>query len=602
MGKTSRIRILMLPLCAASMLACQPKEATKQDVVGSTKVIGQSWDLCTWLGPSVMRPGIFGTDLGIAVPLPSQTGMPEQQLLLFGDTWANAAAACQYPVLKNDDLAARIPALAPSSLVPGPPTAASDVCGTLQYTLEDQSDPTSWRRLRLFPDAGARSDDRILDTSMLRTPMAGFTDGVHSFVFYIRDEFAYCQNNSQCPAQMVCTQDPSYQGANLGGCEPKVALSSDSSPAFCSVDKDCPTPSVCAPLAQGVCALPTQDPRNGLASVIHIASSFWPERPEDLASGFRFATNKFTNVTAATVAHFDPEHPENNDYTAGTETLLVWGRPNFIASDGFQALPFLLYQPLANLIDATGAIAWAPRFFAGYGESGQPQWSAVEAEAQSIYGSGTDDVSEFDYVNQMSMLWVASLQRWVMVYGGSTPATLDPRSLMRPDPTHAQSVPGAVYLRSAAHPFGRATAASPAAEGFSEARPLLTPKMMAKQLACDEGQQSSDQCTQGLHGQPGNIFNAIANVFSQVPAEDVAAASANCVTGTAALDAQYSVGQDSSGHLYGAALIGSWTQDVTAAVGAVEPTVEFYWNVSTWNPYQVVLIKTQLRLSDLVGE
>jgi len=30
-----------------------------------------------------------------------------------------------------------------------------------------------------------------------------------------------------------------------------------------------------------------------------------------------------------------------------------------------------------------------------------------------------------------------------------------------------------------------------------------------------------------------------------------------------------------------------------------EKAVELYWNVSTWNPYQVMLMKTQLRSRDL---
>lgn len=602
--------VVVLPLCAAVLFGCQSK---KEEPHGATEVVGQSWDLCTWLGPSTQRPGIFGSDLGFAVPLPSQSGAPELQQLLFGDTWAAAAQDCNYPVLKNDDFATRIPYALPPGLTPGAPAAASNACTTLQYTQEDASDPTSWRRIRLFPDAGERTDDRVLDTSTLRTPLTAFTDGTHTFVMYIRNEYARCQTNAECAAPLVCTQDPSYQGKPLGGCQPYVSLSSDAAPAFCRVNaSDCPMPAACLPLDKGVCFAPTpfasqaatptwnaDDPRNGLASVIYIASQFWPDRPEDLATGFRFVTNKFANVTARTVKHFDPAQPENSDYSDGNETLLLWGRANFIGADGFQALPFLLYQPLAGLIDASGQIAWAPQYFAGYGADGAPAWSASEAEAQPIYGGGPGDTPEFDYVNQMSMVYVPTLQRWLMVYGGSTPATMDPRSLDRPAPTYAQSVPGAVYLRSAVHPFGRANSSAPAADGFSAARPLLIPKAMAKQLACDEGVQSSDQCTPGLHEQPGGLLDAIGNVFREVKPEDVASTSASCAAGGVALDAQYSVGNDASGHLYGAAVIDSWTQDVTAAVGSDEPTVEFYWNVSTWNPYQVLLMKTQLKAADL---
>jgi hypothetical protein len=47
--------------------------------------------------------------------------------------------------------------------------------------------------------------------------------------------------------------------------------------------------------------------------------------------------------------------------------------------------------------------------------------------------------------------------------------------------------------------------------------------------------------------------------------------------------------------LYGAAIIEPWTQ----ALPGDDPGAEMYWNVSTWNPYQVLLMKTQLHASDL---
>jgi hypothetical protein len=52
----------------------------------------------------------------------------------------------------------------------------------MQYPLQDPNDLTSWRRMRLFPDAGERTDDRVLDTGMDRTPVAVWSDGTHTFV------------------------------------------------------------------------------------------------------------------------------------------------------------------------------------------------------------------------------------------------------------------------------------------------------------------------------------------------------------------------------------------------------------------------------------
>jgi hypothetical protein len=70
------------------------------------------------------------------------------------------------------------------------------------------------------------------------------------------------------------------------------------------------------------------------------------------------------------------------------------------------------------------------------------------------------------------------------------------------------------------------------------------------------------------------------------------------LAGNTALGVQNSLGDDSSGHLYGANIIEQWTEDVSAKLTNLrtgQRAAELYWNVSTWNPYSVVLVKTQLR-------
>lgn len=44
------------------------------------------------------------------------------------------------------------------------------------------------------------------------------------------------------------------------------------------------------------------------------------------------------------------------------------------------------------------------------------------------------------------------------------------------------------------------------------------------------------------------------------------------------------------------ACIRDWAQEIVdpAAASRGERTAEVYWNVSTWNPYQVVMVKTRL--------
>jgi hypothetical protein len=73
---------------------------------------------------------------------------------------------------------------------------------------------------------------------------------------------------------------------------------------------------------------------------------------------------------------------------------------------------------------------------------------------------------------------------------------------------------------------------------------------------------------------------------------------ATCILGDLALAAQKEMSGNPIGRFYAPNIIDEWTEDVTAhtyGLAADEREVEIYWNVSTWNPYQVVLVKTRLR-------
>jgi hypothetical protein len=94
---------------------------------------------------------------------------------------------------------------------------------------------------------------------------------------------------------------------------------------------------------------------------------------------------------------------------------------------------------------------------------------------------------------------------------------------------------------------------------------------------------------------PADLLNALVGAGSPEALGGVGAA---CLAGTVALDTQYSLADDSAGHLYGVNILESWTADVTEQTDELpsgERAAEIYWNVSTWNPYQVILMKSQLR-------
>jgi len=587
----------------------------------------QSWPVCTLLGPDAMTPGVYGSDLGITTPLPGPGGDAAQLAVLFGDTWAGNEAVCTYPVVKNDDLQATLPAARPAQLTvgaPGPGSAAA--CSTLQYPLEapsaaaalpDPQQPAKFRRMRLFPDAGPRDEARMLDMSMLRTPAAAFSDGRTLYGIFVRQEHATCNDTTGCPGGMLCSTDPASAGERLGACAPHIGLTEDAAPVLCVRSTGCALPRSCEPLARGVCMLPqafpgssdapapswyADDPRRSVAQVMYVASAFWPDRPEDYAVGARFVTNKFTNLATRTVANFDFAQPENNDYRPGQHSLLLWGRPAWLGQRGFQALMFLAAQPLAGLSDAQGGIRWAPKFFAGYGPDGQPQWSDSEADAVPVYGANDHArAPEHDYVVQFSTTWSNALQRWLMVYGGSVPAWLatDQATGEIAPVMHPQPVPGSLYVRSARHPWGRARSSAPASEAWSAPALLLDRSSMQPYLACDEDPARQLPCGVAPDSnRPTDLVNALGTFATPLSPEQAAGVGAMCLLGSAALDTQYNLADDSGGHLYGVNIIESWTEDVTGQlpdIAAGQRALELYLNVSTWNPYQVLLLKTQLR-------
>jgi hypothetical protein len=337
---------------------------------------------------------------------------------------------------------------------------------------------------------------------------------------------------------------------------------------------------------------------------MYVASAFWPDRPEDYAVGAHFVTNKFTNLSARTVANFDFSDPDNHDYRPGNHSLLIWGRPSWLGSQGFQSLMFLAVQPLAGLLTEQGAINWAPKYFAGYDPNGAVVWADTEAQALPVYGAEDYATSpEHDYVVHFSVTWVESLARWVMVYGGSVPAWLaaDRATLEVPAITHPQPSPGSLYARTSRHPWGRATRDAAVTEAWSAPALFLNRAAVSAYLACDEDPERKLPCGVSPNSnRPSALVNLVGMRASPVTPAEAAEIGAMCLAGSTALETQYTLADDSGGHLYGVNIIESWTQDVSATLSDLAPgtrAVELYYNISTWNPYAVLLMKGQLQLA-----
>ena len=600
-----------------------------------------SWDVCRLLGPAVHDQGIYGTDLGYTAPLPGT----DRLALLFGDTWSESGDACQYPVTPADDLQASLPRARPAFANAGPPSAdaKAQTCSTIGYALDDASDPKSWRRMRLFATPEDLAAGRALESGGLRTPVAVWNTQrdrpeAQLYALFHRSDLAPCANSGECPRGMLCSNDTAQGAVPLGRCTQPVALGEEPIPQLCRNDDDCGTASTCDMGGSAVCTTDAaftldvagervspawyrDDPRLGAAHTMYVARSVSRERPEDYLVEHRFVTRRFINAAARTVAFFDPVNPAANDYRPGDHTLLLWGRPAFVSTQGEQSLPFLLYVPLAELTDPQ-APRWSPRFFAGYERDGRPRWSDSEQDAVPIYGGEAELLAgkpgrdgdavredktrvlawrepEFDYVNQMSVTFVEPLQRFVMFYGGDVPAWLvmDADGKVKP-PVHVAPAPGAIHQRSARHPWGRAFRDDADEDAWSSAQAVLTREAAAPYLACGSDEEQLPGCSEeGDEHNPLDLLETIAEVSAEEPS-DALDVTAQCVEGQAALATQTAVSGDPVGRLYGTAIIEEWTADVSAqsaGLQAGERAVELYWNVSTWNPYQVVLMKTELR-------
>lgn len=590
-----------------------------------------SWDVCRMLGPAAKSEGVYGTDLGYTAPLPDS----DKLAVLFGDTWSEAGDACQYPVTPADDLQATLPRERPQELHEGAPSTAAKerVCAALEYTIDVPDDPKSWRRMRLFASREDRDLGTPLETGALRTPVAAWAthhDGAEHAALYAmfsRGDTAPCDETSDCPDGMLCSNDEAHDAPRLGACTESLELSEDPMPKPCRDDDDCGLGSSCDFDVRAVCltdrpfaaqhdgetVTPSwyrDDARLGVAQTMYIARAAWADRREDYLIEHPFVTRRFVNVVARSVAHFDPENPSANDYRPGDHTLLMWGRPEFVGKNGAQSLPFLLYVPLAELDDPENS-RWQPRFFAGYDGKGNPRWSRSEQEAVPIYGTEADVMHnndgsqtiawrepELDYVNQMSVTFVEPLQRFVMLYGGDVPAWL----VMDEDgnvqqPLYPAPSPGAIHQRSARHPWGRATLSDPDEDAWSSPEPVLTREQAAPYLACGDDPDALPGCTDSDENGPLDLIATITSLAADEPSETLDV-TGDCIEGSAALAAQNAASGDSVGRLYGVSVIEEWTADVTADVRGLaegERAAELYWNVSTWNPYQVVLMKTQIR-------
>jgi len=294
----------------------------------------------------------------------------------------------------------------------------------------------------------------------------------------------------------------------------------------------------------GSSAWPTEGARAGTRL---IATSKLGLTPQHFSLGYTFATNKFLNATSRVIRRFDERDPRKNLYesTGRPRELLMWGRPNFAAwPPKTTSDVYLLHHPLSSLDGPGTSINWQPRYFAGLDNAGLPVWTNDQIFATPVIAN-----EELEDVLQFSVAWVAPIKRFVMLYSGRLPLT-------PPD-----NVTG-IYLRTAKHPWG----------------PWSKPQLMWNALAED------------AYDCPGILYSPL-SIGAACPESDPYRPGIfkNCPAQTP--DPNFDFGVE-----YGVNILDTFTKPGLQLNSAV-----IYWNLSTWNPYRVVLMKTTLNNSIVIG-
>lgn len=272
------------------------------------------------------------------------------------------------------------------------------------------------------------------------------------------------------------------------------------------------------------------------AFYLHIAERVGPTA---YVSRAMFLTNKYLNLTARAVRKFDPGDPRGRDYEAGAGALLMWGRPGFDDQNREGEMPpYFMYHSLPFELEGD-RIVFRPHYFRAVA-AGVPTFSASQADAAPLYGG------EFEPVNHAAISYVSPLSRWLMIYGGSVVDYLNP------DDTAGQSqpVPGAMHARFADDPWGPWTAAEA----------ILEEEVVAQDMVCGK------RAPQGCLSYPDPIIRP------------------GCIE---AFDPR------AGGTLYGANIIDSLTRSARPRAGR-GPAADVFWNLSTWHPYSVVLVRTHI--------
>jgi hypothetical protein len=538
---------------AGLLLAGLQPAAGADPTVGKTTILGPFTGDDAPLHPANLSPipaAYYGTDLGWSY----QHG--GQLHFLFGDTAATE---------KGDPIEASSKGL------------NDDSFGTIQ--LSEWPDPalitpSNIPRIRLGQNAGTSEVSAInvgLAMESFKTPLGGFSNGQREFGIFYSSKQQGCRADSDCSNGLVCDTGLGFFGERYDNDKGQTLACIDATPG-CNADTM--NDSDAKPVAgSGFCTDPSSSAWAdtevgrisgvGVRNLIGMRSQTDPRFYTDIKE---WLTIKFSNVTPRTAQDFVPARSSGHakqDYgiagrAGGNQRVFLWGRPGFIGVKA-RGRSLELYFAYADMPMGDG-LAWTLHYYAGSDARGIPQFSNNERDAVAVDLNSTQEgvqpVEVYDIVDQMSVTWVEPLKKWVMLYGGgmiNLPGPYLPTCGLLEFFTRSECKDvaignGAIRMRSANDPWGPWT---PPQDVLVSGDPNKSPPEL---LYAPGGILRHPDCVQ--EGCAGSTDWADVN-----PRE--------------------------YGVLYGVNIIEQWTRPAGSGVDLI-------WNVSTWDPYRVVLLRTRI--------
>ena len=529
--------------------------SASEPTVGQTTVLGPFTGEGATLHPDNISPFpifYYGTDLGFTYQ------HHDQLQILFGDTMANSAGD---PI---ESAAGR---------------KFEDSFGSI--SLADWPDPASFAPghiplIKLGQNPGSTEMAAINPGHAMegfKTPVGGFSNGNREFGIFFTFKPQGCSTDADCSSGMQCDTGLGYVGPPYSTDVGVTFGCVDGSSEACIADTMADA-SGAAIAGSGFCvdrgsSVWADSPigRTNAMGVKLLVGTRSLDNPKIYTPDHEWKTNRFLNVALRTVNHFDPNDATSvsrQDYrpadgSGKNPRVFLWGRPGFIGvrSTGRDLGMYFAYVDLPAGPD----YAWAPQYFSGVDENGQPRFSPRESDAAAVdLDASTPGIQAnevHDIVNQVSIAWVGELNKWVMFYGGGMiKLPIEPvlprcgvlELFAGQECTEVVIGNGPFRMRTADQPWGPWSPPQDIIEGGDPA-----------------------VAGSGQYGVGGMLRHP-------------ACTEPGCAPHTAARDAN----PQEHGFFYSANIIEQWTR-------RADDGVDIIWNASTWDPYRVILLRTRIK-------